>query len=383
MSTPAKDLSSRYAYSTRYVPDVAALRRAIRAKTVIPYQVEVQPGPEPGRPLCWLRCPYCYGNTARDTGERLSHERYRTILRQIAEGGVKKIIFAGYATDPLNYGGIDDLLEIAVEHGQVFGFHTKALKVSDRFLELVSRSDIAETSYISISVDAGGNDTYNRVHGLEGSTAKLYDQVLATCARIAEARAKTQAPFDLSATYLLNGFNHATEEVVRFVEDFRAAGADLVRFTFPQAPRGYDPAMDPFIPSKEQVAEMMERLAPVLRGMDGAEGCQVLLMDLDAQQGTFRKDRTLPCYARFVFPCIGFDGWLGHCSEGAAPHFREMAMGNLGERDFWDVFYDYDPERIDDCLARAGAAMTKLGCKCDRKEHAVNEAVGGGGRFDG
>ena len=77
-------------------------------KTIVPHQVEVQPGPMRGN-ICWLSCPYCYGNTAIDTGERLSKERYLEIMDQIAEGGVNKIIFAGYATDPLNYENIEEL----------------------------------------------------------------------------------------------------------------------------------------------------------------------------------------------------------------------------------------------------------------------------------
>ena len=34
------------------------------------------------------------------------------IMEEIAAGGVRKIIFAGYATDPLNCGYMDDLIEI-------------------------------------------------------------------------------------------------------------------------------------------------------------------------------------------------------------------------------------------------------------------------------
>jgi len=76
-----------------------------------------------------------------------------------------------------------------------------------------------------------------------------------------------------------------------------------------------------------------------------------------------------------VFPSIGFDGWLSHCSESAAPHFRELALGNLAERDFWDVYYDYDPAEMEAELARSAAAMCKTGCRCDRKEHIVNQRL--------
>jgi MoaA/NifB/PqqE/SkfB family radical SAM enzyme len=72
--------------------------------------------------------------------------------------------------------------------------------------------------------------------------------------------------------------------------------------------------------------------------------------------------------ARWVFPTIGFDGWLYHCSQSAATNFRSMALGNLRERGFWDIFYDYDLHS----MTEAEKMMAKLGCRCDRKAHLVN-----------
>ena len=41
------------------------------------------------------------------------------IMRQIAEGGVNKVIFAGYATDPLFYSHIEDIVGVAVDYNQI------------------------------------------------------------------------------------------------------------------------------------------------------------------------------------------------------------------------------------------------------------------------
>lgn len=298
--------------------------------------------------------------------------RYVELLRQIASGGVKKIVFAGYATDPLNYSGIDDLLQVAHDAGQVFGFHTKALRFTKRFLELLTSATAAPMSYFSVSVDAGNNDTYNRVHGVPASKGKLYDKVLKNLERIATARARNGAPLDVSATYLVNGHNGGPTEVEKSLRDLRNAGVDLVRFTFPQVPRGYDSSGgdDPNILGREAVQARYDELRPLIAAAN-ADGFQALIMDLDAENEQ-REPRTLPCFARFIFPSIGFDGFLSHCSESAAPHFRELALGNLAERDFWDVFYDYTPAEIEALLAASAEAMCKTGCKCDRKEHVVN-----------
>lgn len=376
-----KNLSARYSYQSKYYGDVNELKNSILKKTILPYQVEVQPGPMSGD-ICWLKCPYCYGNTAQDLGERITPERYVDIMTQIAEGGVKKVIFAGYATDPLLYEHIEDIVQVALNYNQIFGFHTKAINISDRLVKQITQPSIAPLSYFSISVDAGNNETYNKVHGVPQSQAKLYDKVIANIRRLVEGRCEMNTPLDISATYLLNPLNSSTQEVLKSIHDLREIGVDLIRFTFPQVPRGYSVSTnDPNIPSHEQITEYMKRLRPLIE-KENDNRCQVLILDLDSMHDVYQVPRSLPCFARYIFPSIGFDGWLSHCSESAAPHFRNLAMGNLQTQDFWEVFYNYD---VDDFKREVNGACSKmelLKCKCDRKEHVVNSRIKESGAFN-
>jgi glucose-1-phosphate cytidylyltransferase len=377
-----ENLATRYSYQSRYYGDVNELKENILNKTIIPHQVEVQPGPI-GGDICWLKCPYCYGNTAQDSGERLTPERYVDIMTQIAEGGVKKVIFAGYATDPLFYTHIEDIVQVALDYNQVTGFHTKAINISDRLAKQITGASIAPLSYFSISVDSGNNETYNKVHGVPQSQAKLYDKVIANIKRLVDERSKTDAPLDISATYLLNPLNNSSEEVLKSIHDLRDAGVDLIRFTFPQVPRGYSVSSDDSnIPTHEQITEYMKRLRPLIEQENDSQ-CQVLILDLDGMHDVYEVPRSLPCFARYIFPSIGFDGWLSHCSESAAPHFRGLAMGNLQEEDFWDVFYNYDSNNFKGGMEVTCGKMEQLNCKCDRKEHVVNSRLKESGVFDG
>ena len=375
-----RDLRKRYSYESRYFDDPDMLREQILNKTVVPHQLEVQPGPTSTKSLCWLKCPYCYGLSAEDTGERLSPERYVEVLRQAAVGGIKKFIFAGYATDPLNYRHIDDLVKVAIDHGSVTGFHTKAIKVSMNLADLICRSDNAPLSYFSVSVDAGTNETYAKVHGVEGNRVPLYDRVLGNIRRLADLREKTGAHFDLSATYLVNEHNHSPDEVRKSIADLKAAGVDLLRFSFPQPPRGYTEEISEFVPGRENVGTYMAALSPIIEEAN-SEQCQVLMLDLDSQYDIYGKDRTLPCFARFLFPSVGFDGYLAHCSESAAPHFRDMMLADLSTTDFWDAFYNYPADQMASYFAETSAMMKKNNCKCDRKEHVVNNVLGKSGIF--
>ena len=107
------------------------------------------------------------------------------ILNDIADGGVKKVTFAGWATDPLNSKSIDDLLETAIKRKMIFGFNTKPIKVSEKFIKLLKNQNIKRESWISLSIDSSSNEIFNKVHGMKTS-APLYDRVLSNVMRIKE-----------------------------------------------------------------------------------------------------------------------------------------------------------------------------------------------------
>jgi MoaA/NifB/PqqE/SkfB family radical SAM enzyme len=374
------DIILRYRYKTQYYSDADEFKKRVLDKTVIPHQVEVQPGPN-RKMLCWLQCPYCYGKSAKDSGERLSIKRYTQILKQVAVGGVNKVIFAGYATDPLNYTHIEDLVQIALDHKQIVGFNTKALKTSDRLLELLATPTMAPKSYFNVSVDAGSNGVYNKVHGLGNKAHGFYNHVLKNVCRVAEARQKSGASFDISISYLINSFNCSIGEVVTFIKDFKNAGCDLLRFSFAQPPRGNFIVEKGFIPTRNEIRKYMAQLQPVIEDFDD-ERCKIIIVDIDTEYDIYRRPRTLPCFARFIYPTIGFDGWLANCSQSAASNFKKIALGNLAEYNFWKLFYNYDAEQFHQYLNESDEKMTSVNCKCDRKEHIVNAAIKDSGVFN-
>jgi len=367
-----ENLQARYQYSANYIQDYAEFHKRVLEKTVIPYQVEFQPPPRSTSKICWLECPYCYGLSADDNGDRMSKERAVEIMHQIAKGGVKKVIFAGYATDPLNSPYLEDLLEIAIDNQMIFGFNTKALKVSQRLLDLLSRNDIVPKSYMSLSIDAGSNEIYNIIHEVK-SNVKLYDRVLNNVRQIANSNKINGSIFDMSAAYLVNVHNHDKKEVRRFINHFQDAGCNVLRFTFPQPARGIETEPG-VVPSSIEIIKYKKTLSPIINAAS-SDNCLTMMVDADTDHTIFQKPRTLPCFARFVYPTVGFDGWLYHCSQSSAPNFRLMALGDLNKNDFWDLFYNYDISRMDEYFEQCGAKMKKTGCRCDRKMHLLNQSV--------
>ena len=179
-------LEKKYTFRNSYIKDYSKFKEDLLAKKIIPHQVEFQAPPR-GKKICWMECPYCYGLSAEDNGDRLSKERGLEILSQIIQGGVNKIIYAGYATDPLNCEYMDDLLEMTIKNEVIFGFNTKILKVSDRFVKLLDNERLAIGSYMSLSIDAGSNETYKKIHNIK-SSAPIYDRVLNNVTKIGTVR---------------------------------------------------------------------------------------------------------------------------------------------------------------------------------------------------
>ena len=366
-------LRDRYQFKVGYIPNYDEFRDNIYNKTIVPYQVEFQPPPKSTKKICWLECPYCYGLSADDSaGDRMPKERAIKIMQQIADGGVKKVIFAGYATDPLNSPFLPDLLEIAIDNQMIFGFNTKALKVSPRLLQLLARTDIQPESYMSLSIDAGSNKIYNVFHGVK-TNPKIYEKVLANTQKIAEARDEGGSLFDISAAYLINIHNYEINEVSRFIDDFKGVGCDLLRFTFPQPPRAI-PQEPGVIPTVDEKLSYKESLIPIIEAAS-SDDCSVMMVDADSEHDIFQKPRTTPCFARFIYPTIGYDGWLYHCSQSSAPNFRPMALGDLNTEDFWTVFYNYDSKDFGKYLKQCSKKMEQTGCRCDRKMHITNASV--------
>ncbi len=362
-----RHLHKSYSYQNTAEIEPKKLRRQIKSKTVVPYQVEFQPPPASLRRICWLECEYCYGASADDEGSpRMSRDLALKVLNDLATGGVKKIIFAGYATDPLNSPIIGDLLEKTVERNLTFGFNTKALKVPDKIIEIIKTQKVSRKSYMSLSIDAGSNETYNKMHSVK-TNAKLYDRVLNNAEKIRTANSQ----LTLSAAYLINKTNCNSDGIQRFIKDFKDVGCNYIRFSFLQEPKDINLDSE-ILPNKGDLEKIKREIENVISAEDSEE-CPVKFIDIDHKENIFGKAQTIPCFARFIFPTVGYDGWLYNCSQSSSPNFHSTALGDLSKDNFWDLFYNYSFNNEQLYFCETSKKLKDSGCRCDRKMHLANK----------
>ena len=358
----------KYLYKTDYVNDYKKFKESIINKTILPYQVEIQPGPT-GAKICWLDCPYCYGKSAINSKERLSLERYLELINEIADGGIKKVIFAGWATDPLFYKNIDELVECSVKNKLIVGFNTKAINVSNNLINSLASSKLNSDSYMSISIDASNNEIYNLVHGVKNLKSNIYERVKNNIKNI-----KLKSNIFISVSYLVNDHNCDKEIISSFIEQFTELNVDLIRFSFPQFPKGQEIGYTPDIPDEKRRNELEKELRIYINEISKNINTNTKILFLPSND-LFYKPRSLPCFARFIYPTIGYDGWLYHCSQSAGTNFHSTALGNLNEKNFFELLYNYDFSDEKNYFNNLCNKLDKSGCRCDRKEHTVNNAI--------
>ena len=369
------DLERKHAFQTTYVPDAEYFLSQIKEKKNIPYQVEIQPAPK-SKKICWMECPYCYGGAADDSKkDRMDEKTALSVCDEIIKGGVKKIIFAGYATDPLNSPYIESLLEKCVKNHITFGFNTKGLKMSQEFIDLATRPDIAAGSYVSLSVDAGTSETYNKFHGLNPKV-NVFEKVVQNANLLSKQNERNGHKLNCSAAYLVNELNHDKKNVYTFLDIFQGLKFDIIRFAPLQKPRNLDVG-DTILPAPARVGRIFSTLEMLVADQNvKSQRTKVIILNPETQLNIGAAARTLPCFSRWVFPTVGFDGYLYHCSQSSAPDFRDFCLGKLDGTNFWDLYYDYDANNLPECISQAGKKMTTAGCRCDRKMHMTNTIVG-------
>ena len=353
----------RATYNAKYL-EYEEFAEKILSYTSVPYQIEIQPGREKGKALCWMSCPYCYGGSAKNSGDRLSAERYIQIIKEVSSGPngrIEKLILAGYATDPLNYEHFDDLYECSLNHNFITGIHTKLLKISKKFLNLVSQKNVRDESYISISIDAGFKESYNITHGIT-SSVDILKKIYKNIQDIQDIKNKV---IDINTTYLLTVHNCSLEEISKSIEDLQSLEVDTLRFSFPQVPRKYDykQKTNIFI---ENRSELIKKIKNLIKKKQNNKTF-VSVVDPDSKY-EINELRAIPCYARFAHPAIGLDGYLYQCSESSSPDFHDQSLGNLKDKNFWDLYYSYNKKDVE----KDFTLMAKNNCMCDRKLFIVN-----------
>ncbi len=130
---------------------------------------------------CNSRCQHCHVWQAKqDVSKDLSYEECKSVINQLADLGVKKILFGGY--EPLIRKDIFDLLSYANNLGIDVGLNTNGLMVNDKIAGQICKVGVKR---VSLSLDGHTPEIHDAMRGIRGS----FKKTLMAIDRLKEARA--------------------------------------------------------------------------------------------------------------------------------------------------------------------------------------------------
>ena len=175
------------------------LNEIVSGKNPAPISCEIDPSN-----YCNHDCIWCInGNYRENNLEMLSKERLFSIIDQLADMRVKSITFTG-GGEPLTNPAVLDALK-KVRRGKM----ETALVTNGSLLDEEKSKVIINTcSFVRISLDAAGNNIYNKLHRPKGKGKKNFDKVISNLKTLVELRRAAKKKTTIGVAYLVHPLNY-------------------------------------------------------------------------------------------------------------------------------------------------------------------------------
>lgn len=296
-------------------------------------------------------------------GNELAGEDMIKVIGELRDYRVKGIVrFSGMAGEPLmNKGTLE-----AIRVGNGIGLNT-GLITNGVLLDKGTHESLAGSTYVSVSLDAGTKETFNR---LKGHTDDTFDRIIKNISDLSRFREmnRNRCSFRLSVGYLLHPENY--QELVTATEVVRDAGADIIQFKVP-----FGDAIPAF--TGAQVAEVHGLVEEAARSC--TDSFHVVRMQTATEQereltGQLPKPDFPRCYAQFVNGVVGADANVYLCVHYYYNHGKSAVsggpIGNIRAEGFKQI---WEGQRRREAIAQT---VPSEHCRyCNRYDHRVNMFV--------
>jgi GTP 3',8-cyclase len=280
---------------------------------------------------CNNNCIWCKGGhrdfmvSERDLGEKQMLE----VIDDLGDYGINGIVrFSGMSGEPLMNPGTLSAIRRGIERGLDVGLITNGILLDEKSYDALSGA-----RYVSVSLDAGSREVFNRVKGHRDDT---FYNVLENLEGLVKFRKRTKDRFRIGVSYMLHPLNY--NDMIRAVENVHAIGVDLIQFKVPYLTgREFD---------EEQVREINWLLDEAVKL--GDDNFRVLPMQTKLEReeglsGKLPKPDFQRCFSQSINGVVGAEGNVYPCvhyyyNQQGNGSVSGEAFGNVYEQSFKDIW---------------------------------------------
>ncbi|MCK9630298.1 MAG: radical SAM protein [Methanoregula sp.] len=293
---------------------------------------------------CNHRCVFCALDWCEKNPLDIDTEVMKRALHEMAECGVKSVMFAGDG-EPLMHRDICDLITHARQQGLDVAIATNGVLFNREKLE----KTLPSISWVRFSVDAGTPDTHKKIH-CGGS----YDfQRILTNVRDAVAiKKRDHLPVVLGVQFLLipDNFN----DLIPFIEAFKEIGVDNVQI------KPY--SQHPLSKNRYSIEyAQYQGIEDTIRRYETPE-FQVIFRSQTAHR-LMTKRNYHECYGLPFFTLVEADGTIIPCN--LFHHNPDFCYGNLNTESFSDIWNGKTRKHILQQLTKNTIEHCRDGCRLD------------------
>jgi radical SAM protein with 4Fe4S-binding SPASM domain len=322
----------------RTLYQVDALYALKHGKYAPPVLVEVDPISG-----CNQNCIYCYANRRTQRGSKLRKDVLVRIFGQLAEAGVKAVLFQGTG-EPLLHPEVAPSMEEAARHGLTIGLNTNGVLLNKSLQERI----LQHLFYIKFSVIDSDPKRYAYLHGCSEKQWAILQNNMEYAVQVREKR---NLKVSLWATQYLDENNfHDAYRIARF---YKEKGLDYIviqEATYseysPAGERGY--ASRCF--TEGEIREMKEKVLSLKDDHFNVKVVFPLINDSMNYAGQTKENFVAHfCQGPKLYSTICSDGEIYPCWRMWG-RGKEFSYGSLYENTFEEIWKGEKRKRIEEYI---------------------------------
>jgi len=311
----------------------------LKGEIVAPIYVEIGPISS-----CNHKCIFCALDYLKSKGARIDKNVLVTNLKDMAQFGVKSVMFAGEG-EPLLYQPLPEVIEIAKKSGLDIALTTNGVL----FNEEKAKSILKNLSWIKFSIDAGTKETYAHIHGCkEEDFSHLLNNIKFAC----NYKKKNNLSCTIGCQILLipDNINHV-EELILLIKDF---GVDyLVLKPYSQHPSSINKLVLDINKNDSMLSNISAKYS--------TDNFQIIYRDKSAQEIEKEEVNYENCYGINFFALMDALGNVIPCNMFYEK--QDFYYGNIYQNTFTEIWKSEKRKRVVNKIYKRGCLSCRKGCR--------------------